>query len=247
MDILDLDLDFFLDMLSDSKDDGKRLDKSVYHPWNKDLVIKFLENRCGLSRTKPINGSIVERHHESFFYWRALILAKKLATPFEVVHIDAHSDLGICDWGFIYLMGELLHLPLEERIYPKVDDVFALNEGNYIAFAVACRWISKITFVLHPKWKSDGDLLDLHFKDFDVTSPFLQLKKYLKSDIYRLGATGKLKPLAVEPPLPFKMIPYLEYENNKPFSYMILSHSPDYTPETSDELIPIIRNYMNLI
>jgi hypothetical protein len=245
MAILDLDLDFFLDVISDSKPDGGRLDGRDYHPWTEEEVVDFLEKRCGLSRTKPIKGIIVEKHHEAFFYWRNLVLEGQLKVPFEVVHIDAHSDLGKCDWGFIYLMGELLHNPPEERTHPKVDEVFGLGEGNYLAFAVACRWIRKITFVLHPQWKSDADLLDLHFKDFDINSGYLQLKKYLESDVYRLGATGTFEPLDFEPQIPFEMIPSLEYKNNRRFSFMILSHSPDYTPKTSDNLIPIIKTYMN--
>jgi hypothetical protein len=51
-----------------------------------------------------------------------------------------------------------------------------MREGNYLAFAVACRWISKITFVTPQKWKED--FLPIHFQNNDPSSNYLQLKKY---------------------------------------------------------------------
>ena len=101
--ILDIDLDFFLNKVSDAKENGKRLKKKKYYPWSKDSLKSFLENRCFLIKDKPTPGRIVKQHHEAFLFWRELILDKKIKIPFELVHIDAHSDIGIADWGWIYI------------------------------------------------------------------------------------------------------------------------------------------------
>lgn len=38
-----------------------------------------------------------------------------MTTPLEVVHIDAHADLGLGDASYSYLMGELAYEPIEKR------------------------------------------------------------------------------------------------------------------------------------
>jgi hypothetical protein len=43
------------------------------------------------------------------------------------------------------------------------------------------------------------------------------------------------------------MISGLEYKNDAPFSFVILSHSPGYTPATADPLISVIREYIEEI
>ncbi|MFW9952290.1 MAG: UPF0489 family protein, partial [Candidatus Thorarchaeota archaeon] len=163
--ILDIDLDFFLNKVSDSREDSKRLNKKNYFPWRKDRLKSFLENRCNLVRKPPIRGRVVKNHHQAFFFWKELIQSKIIEIPFELVHIDAHSDIGVADWGWIYITGELLHKPLKERMNPDKSMLFGINEANYLAFALACRWIKKLTFIIHPNW--ENDLIDVYFKDFD--------------------------------------------------------------------------------
>jgi len=159
--ILDIDLDFFLNKVSDSREDGKRLNNIKYYPWRIDALRSFLENRCNLTKKIPIRGKIVKNHHQAFFFWRELIQANQIEIPFELVHIDAHSDIGVADWGWIYLTSELLHKSLKERMNPDKSLLFGINEANYLAFALACRWIKKLTFIIHPTW--ENDLIEVYF------------------------------------------------------------------------------------
>ena len=93
--ILDLDLDFFQHNVEYLKNlDGERLDSAHYPPWQHDEAVSFLERQCGLSRDDPLPGASVEHHGEVFFVWRELIASGVLSTPFEIVHVDAHADLG---------------------------------------------------------------------------------------------------------------------------------------------------------
>ena len=243
--ILDIDLDFFLNKVSDSREDGKRLDKNKYYPWRIDALRSFLENRCNLRKKVRIQGRVVNNHHQAFFFWRELIQANRIEIPFELVHIDAHSDIGVADWGWIYLTSELLHKPLEERMNPDKSLLFGINEANYLAFALACRWIKKLTFITHPTW--ENDLIEVYFKDFDITSGFIQLKKFNKEELLEKGFEKELKPLGFEPKIPVEFIPLLEYKSSQPFTLLTLSHSKTFTPKSSDRLIRVLKNYIKKI
>jgi hypothetical protein len=209
-----------------------------------------LEKQCGLSKASRSEGRIFAQHHEVFLFWRELILSKKLVPPFEIVHIDAHSDMGTNNWGWFYLLGELLHLPLKQRIYPIIDPHFGLSQGNFLAFAIACRWASKVTIVLHPK--QEYSLPPIFLKDFNLKSGYIQLKKYTKADLHRLREQKELNPLEVhplelEPAVPFECIRHFEFHSADPYGYVTLSTSPAFTPKTADRLIPIIKAYIHEI
>ncbi|MHA1130923.1 MAG: UPF0489 family protein [Candidatus Helarchaeota archaeon] len=241
--MLDLDLDFFLDNTTYSRRLKGRLSGNRYHPWTERQVRDFLEKRCGLSTTRKIQGRLVEDHHEAFYFWKELIDSKMLKIPFEVTHVDAHADLGTGDGTWKYIMGELLHLPVDERANPRSGHHHNLHEGNYLAFALACRWISRLTFVLHSLWRYD--LVVYYFKDFYIPTGILQLKKYPKKELNRKFKKYFLKttPLAFEPEVPYERIRHYNYITPKPFSFMVLSHSPSYTPKSADALIQIIQEY----
>ncbi|MFX0106047.1 MAG: UPF0489 family protein [Candidatus Hodarchaeota archaeon] len=243
--ILDIDLDFFLNRITDSRLGSKRLNKRKYYPWSKVSLESFLENRCLLSKNKPVKGRVVKSHHEAFFFWRDLILNKKIEIPFELVHLDAHSDMGIADWGWIYITSVLLHKPIGERIYPEESLLFGINEANYLAFALACRWVKKLTFIIHPKW--EVDLLKVYFKEFDLDSGFIQLKKFKKEDLLEKGFDADEITDDTEPQIPVEFIPLLEYRDKYPFTLLTLSHSKAFTPKTSDKLIKIVKHYFKKV
>jgi hypothetical protein len=155
MKVLDIDLDFFLDDVAWFRGEAERLEDHDYKPWSDQEVISFIEDQCGLSRSRPVPGRIVVNHDEAFLYWRELVQSNRLTTPFEVVHVDAHSDLGLGDAGYLHLMSEVLNWDLSERQYPTFDVMNGCGMGNYLAFAIACRWLTQLVFVPNPHWTDD--------------------------------------------------------------------------------------------
>lgn len=244
MRILDLDLDFFLDEIAHWQNGSGRLNDQDFTPWTEEVVRAFLEEQCGLSMANKVRGRFVKHHHEAFYFWRELILAGNLEAPFEVVHVDAHSDTGFGDSGFLYVANNLLHLPPQERINP--DQLYA---GNYIIKAIACRWVSNIVFVLHPKW--NNDIPRFHMKDLKSvsghTSGQFQLKKYDPTllNVFTFDQIDDITPLGLEPEVPFSLVEQSRYVEDLPFDYIVLSHSPEYTPPSADALIPIIMEYID--
>lgn len=203
----------------------------------------FLEQQCGLNTSRKIPGRIVRHHDEAFLFWRELILKGLLKVPFEVVHIDAHADLGLGDASWVYIMGEILHMPIDERMYPTRAS-HKLCPGSYLAFAVACRWLESLTFVLHPEWKHD--LAWLHFKNYDDTSGYIQLKKYDPNDIDVMKMRER-KPLELEPEVPFCTVWMDDFKETLSYDYFVLSISPGYTPSSANSLLKVFRDYIDII
>jgi UPF0489 domain len=144
--VFDIELEFFLhDTAIWNRSDGPRLDPEEFGVRDHEKAMLFLTSQCGLA--DPLPGAAVEHHDEAFYRWREAIDAGVLQPPFEVVHVDAHADLGLGDAGYEYLFSELLRRPVEHQRAPVTGDR-GLGAGNYLAFAIACRWIAILTFVV---------------------------------------------------------------------------------------------------
>ncbi|MCP9933378.1 UPF0489 family protein [Cyanobium sp. Candia 9D4] len=246
--ILDIDIDLFVNKPAYWCEAGERLSSDEYRTWSETEIRSFLEGACGLRKTNQIPGRIVEHHHEVFHIWRKLVESRKVETPFEVVHPDSHADLGFGDPGWVYLMGELLHLPIGERTNPKVGWEY-MNAGNYLAFAAACGWLSRLTYVHHPQ--GGNDLMHYHFRDFDVASNEIELKRCPLERLRRLLVSEpSYLNFGVEqrgPTLPFQKISCLDYSCEEPFDYVFFARSPEFTPIESDLLLPIFQEYIQII
>lgn len=250
MNILDIDLDFFQTgteyFISDNK--RERLSNEGIKPWRIKNVINFLENKCHLDKQNKIPGQIVEHHHEVLNLWRYLIKKNKLIPPFSVYHIDAHADLGLGDCSYIHILSNIIHQPLNERIIATFGESTKLNCGNYLAYAIANRWLKKLYFIINKSW-----ITDLHpyyinpQKNFGYGhhSLHIQLKRFSPEQLKRLFEL-KQKPLGYEPKIPFEIIPLEEFNEVKKFDYIFLSKSPNFTKLETDTLIPIISEYMDI-
>jgi hypothetical protein len=243
MRVLDLNLNFFLDDVAYNREaSGDRLSDD-YTPWDEVAVRDFLEQRCGLRKEGRIPGRLVTHHHEAFFFWKELIDGGALTVPFDVVHVDAHSDLGLGDAGYLYLMTDVLHRPVVERVNLQVGR-HRLNAANYLAFAAGCRWLRRLTFVVNPA--SRDDLPYFHFRDFDTSSPCLQLKACNLAAIDAFFAGRYSAPFVPEPDIPFEKVLPNDFSDTEGFDFVVLCHSPGFTPAASDRLIPIIAEYLRI-
>src|SRR5579875_2152894 len=249
--VLDLDLDAFVYGTAHFRDsDSLRLEADDFPAWELDKLTAFLESQCLLESRRP--GCAVEHHGELFFRWRDAIDAGVLVPPFHVTHVDAHADLGLGDCGYVHLLTELLALPADRRHDPRVGDD-GLGDGNYLAFAVANRWISELEYVVggrdvvlddgpagaaHP-----GDLLVYLFENFDLDSRTLRLPLLEPENLRdNLLNVDQLHPLDLEPPVPFSWETIGSYRAAAPFDFVCLARSPGFTPATADVLYDVIRD-----
>lgn len=237
MRLLDLDLDFFVHGVAHWRGrEHDRLDPDEYPAWSVDDAIAFLRGQCGLSG--PLPGVTVEHHADLFFEWRDAIGAGFLASPFSVTHVDAHADLGLGDAGYVYLMTDLLFRDVPDRTNPEVGPR-KLRDGNFLAFAIGCRWISELVYIYNQG--GGNDLLYYHMEDFDLQSTNIELKAVRAEDLRR--AVGPRRPEVVrrEPQVPFAQIRWDSFTADEPFDAVFLARSPAFTPESADAVFEAIR------
>ena len=237
--VLDLDLDFFLSPFEACSADPRRANSDEFTPWTEDAVRDFLETRCLLSKTAPKPGRVIVEHIDAFYCWRDLIANGSLQKPFALVHVDAHADLGCGDACYKYLHGTLLHLPPDERTNPMTR-FGGMHSGNFISFALACQWFSSVDFIFNKETPFFDQFPEWAFLDNDFTTEILALKKVAPESI---SGFGQPRVVGVEPGIPCGFHREDGYQATQEFDFVILAQSPGYTPETSDMLIPVIREY----
>ncbi|MEH0353505.1 MULTISPECIES: UPF0489 family protein [Rhodococcus] len=236
--ILDIDLDFFVTPVVYWPEDNERPPAEDYSVWPIDQALDFLRNRCGLTQKLP--GFVTENHGELFPLWRDGVEKGLLKPPFHVTHVDAHADLGLGDSGYMYLMTSLLFEPPEERWYPKVGSA-ALNDGNFLLFATACRWIHDLTYV-HGEGGGSDELF-FAMKDFDTNSDHVQLAAATEQNIREAinNPDKRLSFSRLEPPVPYASSHWQDFQSDGPYDFICLTRSPPYAPSTADSLYDAIR------
>ncbi len=265
MNVLNIDLDFFLIGRELRVEDSYSKRASHLEPWPKNKVVGFLENLLGLSLSNKVQGKCVTSHDEVYYEWKRLIEHDLLSTPFNLFHIDAHADLGLGDASWTYLTTELIQLPVERRFNPKVGGHEGISFANYLAFSLANRWISKLTFVINKNWSDDiavylltpesytywrecknEDKYGNHFMELEIRSLD---KDGLDEVLYGNRSFYSVANSIGEPKIPFEIKNIESLSNNvsgSKWDYIYLSKSPGYTPESADYLIDVICDYMIL-
>lgn len=240
---LDIDMDFFLNDIAYGMTGEDRLDDNDYEPWSEERFRYFLEEKCLLSKHNKIPGRVIKHHNQAFNFWEELITDKVISQPFDITHIDAHSDLGLGDSGWFYIVTELLHYPIEDRI--KVLKREKVKLSNYLAFVIACGWAEKITFVTHPDWNFD-DFFPIYLKDFDDYSNFFEFKAYGNAcDLSDLAIhPNRFNPVRKDPLIPYSIFSSENFKAEKKYDGLVFCQSPQYTPSSADYMLEVIKEYI---
>lgn len=230
--VLDLDLDFFLSDVCPLAEEGARPDAASAEPWSEEEVRAFLENTLRISKTRPIPGRVFETHDQALDFWKELLDRRVLEAPFSVMHVDAHTDLGIAERGYPFVRHTVLAKPVPMRAQiAAYREMHKLTEANYLSFALAFRWVSSLTNVRIPPSKPDFPT--------EMLSPGGGIRLFTAFPALFEAKNGE------EP-----LIDYIEARYPEPFSVpgqfsaMSLAVSPRYTPSSADRLIRIISEYM---
>lgn len=261
MNVLDIDLDFFLDKTVDGRSDdpANRPDEYGIVPWSVADVTDFLENTLNVGMNN--SGAVVQSHHEVFYQWKNLIEARELVVPFKVVHVDAHSDLGLGCLSSTYLHSEFLSIEVSNR--PKARyGRDGINFGSFLAFAFGCRWISEADFVINHNWHDDIPRHLLSQESYELVeerapTSVLPYGDYeLEIEIMRTSRSDdgtitwdimEERKSIGEPTVPFNIVSLenvgARYSDTK-WDYVFLSHSPGYVPSYADHLLEQIGKYI---
>jgi len=186
---------------------------------------------------------VVEAHEGALRVWGDWIAGGELETPFDLVHLDAHSNLGSGDEGWFYVLTELLALPAGRRVEHAA---FAhVTPENYLLFATAFGWVRTMTFVAQHTWRPD--VLDILYEErAEAGSGTLRLGRYdrlLLGPALEMG-TPRPAPLALDPPVPFRVHGPGDYHETMPFDRVVVSRSLSYTPPEADRLLDVVADYL---
>lgn len=232
MKVLDLDMDFFLTGPCPMAKPGERPDPACAEPYSDAQVIDFLENHCGLNREHPIPGAIFDTHDKALDFWRARMREGVLRAPFDVVHVDTHSDLAFGPPGTDFVLKAVLSRSVQER--EAIETYRAnvkLDEANYLLFALAFRWIGTLVYVRNPRsWQ-------------DVPRHILAREGgaiMLRSDVSALMERGN----GMEPHIPFEVIEDYTTFCETGYDFVTMAQSPRYAPATADRVMDILRPYI---
>ena len=236
MRVLDLDMDAFLLKVRHFVEPGVRPSRGEAPPWPANEVIEFLETKCGLSSDEPIEGVLVDEHDEVLDVWLSEIGMGRLVAPLEVVHVDAHADMGLGSAGWRYLLTELLHQPVEQRpLHIRPESRTGVAPGNYLAYAIACRLISTLDYAYPPA--GGDDELDYFFRRHSRSSGYIELPCYPVGTPEAVVASPLRRPKTVEPAVQYRSTPMRDYVSRVPFDRVYVSRSPDYVSVEAENLI----------
>jgi hypothetical protein len=241
--ILDIDLDFFLDRIFNSDHEPRgRLDPDLFRVDPIPVALDYLHDRCCVPRDATTPGSVCEHHVDVWFEWRRMIRDGSLRAPFEVIHVDAHADMGLGNNSCLYIAEDLLARPVDQRRVPVGRDTWCVRDNNFIAYALATRWIGRLTYVTHPACQDDVQWL--HMKDFDTRSGFVQMKRFRPGFTEGLDHFLDVKqlPFQPEPEIPMTQVRRKDYQAETAPDFIFLARSPNYTPNTADLLFDEISH-----
>lgn len=234
MKVLDLDMDFFLTDACPLAHRGERPAPSCAAPYAREEVVRFLEEQCGLSRAHPVPGAIFDTHDKALDFWAAQIAQEGLTTPFEVVHVDTHSDLAFGPPGPDFVLKAVLtRRPQARSTIEAYRQGKKLDEANYLLFALAFRWVSRLVYVRNPRSQQD-----VPKRLLDASENIL-----LRSDVSALmeGINGP------EPAIPFEVIDDYKAFHETGFEYVTMAQSPRYAPQTADFIMELLSPYITKI
>lgn len=78
-------------------------------------------------------------------------------------------------------------------------------------------------------------------EDFRIDADHIQLAAMTRQEIMDFAFVARTEPLHLEPRVPFRAVPWPQYDAPAPFDLICLARSPAYTPSTSDALFDAIR------
>lgn len=210
---------------------GERPDESCAGVWSDEDVIRFLEEQRCLSRENPVPGAIFDTHDKALDFWQARLEDGSLTAPFEVVHVDTHSDLAFGPPGTNYVLNVVLsRLPKQRAQIDICRKAVELDEANYLLFALAFRWISRLAYVRNPKSHQDipEQLLDgegnIHLCSF--------ISRMME------GKNGG------EPVVPFDVFDDYRRFRQGGYDFVTMAQSPRYAPASADRIMELVRRYI---
>jgi hypothetical protein len=246
--VLDIDRDIFVNPICHVHSD-RRLSNEYCEVWRQQDVRRFLEDVCSLRRSDPTPGVVLEEHDDLFDRIARAVDRGTLQAPFDLVHVDAHADMGAGQIHPIrYVLTELMHEPIDLRANPARGEA-GLNRGTVLLFIGARGWLQSLTYVHHP---DGGQDLPQVFLDFEIASEKFYFR-LPRCDPSRFEAWARSFGTAeqlweacgdeAEIKVPFALVPMFDLKPSQ-YDFVSVTRSPGFTPPKADSLFELIAQYI---
>jgi hypothetical protein len=234
--VLDLDLDVFVSPVVEVNGDATYRAGSGEHQVAPEAEIMAAFAKFELSPDRKVPGAFIEHHREAYFFWRDLVASGRLKVPFDVVHVDAHSDLGngattvkLCErWAAI-----------PDKL--NEDPGGRVNSADYLAFALMNGWVRALVNLRRPD--SPSDVPVILYKEFDPRTSRFTMKRFATGEIARtcdVGFAGANYEVLHEIRYAEGMIAEFKPIGRQP-DFVFVARSPAFTPVEIDAFEPYIR------
>ncbi len=238
--VLSLDVDYFVNPKVAGPRRGRPSDdthvvRDIEH------IIDFLATKCLVGVDNPVAGRAAIDHDAAFWAIRDWIRDDRLQIPFNLVHIDAHADLGFGDAGYSEILDDVIRRPLDQR----AGNLQHLSMGNWLSYAVANRWINEVQFLREPDPGRDPELIPHYFfgsPDFSV----MQMRPMIESQYMDAWDADHRRDFANlptdEPPVRWNQLGEDRFQLLAPPDFMFACLSPQFAPPNADRVFSLVRD-----
>jgi len=240
--ILSIDVDYFVHPKVTMPAPGTRPEDATHHVRELADVDRFLRDRCLLASERPTPGVAARDHDAAFGAMQQWMAGGGLRAPFRLVHVDAHADLGLGDPAYAEIVEDLLLRRPEDR----ATSLRHFGLGNWLAYAIANRWVSEVIFLREPDPGLDCELLACFF----CTSPdwsVLQMRPMKEEHYLKINHHNRHKyaglPTA-EPAVKWNQTGEGGFVLDRPPDLVFACLSPEYSPPKADPIFDIVRRFI---
>ena len=169
------------------------------------------------------------------------MLARRIlpSPPLKPPQRNAHFDQASGKRSFRQSFRQAL-LSVDQRRYPRQGTV---TDGSWLACAIACQWVSDLTYVRNSVGRGcPGDLMEYFMENFDLDASNIELVAMWPEEFERKKRDHAYVTGVHEPKVPLRSMGWNEFDSVEPFDVICLARSPDYTPAESDPLFDEIRD-----
>lgn len=240
--VLSLDVDYFVRPKVTFHESGTRLENARHEVRDLADVDRFLRDRCLLNPDRPAPGVAARDHDAAFGAIQRWMAESGLRAPFRLVHVDAHADLGLGDPGYAEIVEDVLLRRPEDR----ATNLRHFGLGNWLAYAIANRWIGEVIFLREPDPGIDGELMAFFFcnsPDYSV----LQMRPMTEEHYYRIDHANRLEYANLpteEPAVRWTRVSEADFTLRQPPDLVFTCLSPEYSPPKADAIFDLIQRFI---
>lgn len=241
--VLSIDLDFFQNKPIFHLAPGRPDRSTGLRVWRTEAVRLFLGEKCLLSEDAPTPGAYHQSHEKMLECLAEKIATEALVPPFRLVHLDAHSDLGLGSPNFMPTLQKHRSNspPATDWAIARVDDI------NVVLLCILCGWVGELN------WVQPIDV-DSAVRSQVPTQLFRQLTQTARGALsLPMGGDWSLSDWVSEcwkparfPEVPFSVFHPSDFSLDQKPDFVFFCQSPRYTLPEADALMPMIFSHLDL-